>query len=57
MIESGPDDRYIIPVENYKTMNIEQYAELMMIGSEILKDCGVFFINEHTSIIYTVIEN
>lgn len=28
-----------------------------MIDPELLKDCGVFFINEYTSILYTVIEN
>ncbi len=56
MLESGPDDKYIIPVENYKTMNIEQYCELMKIDADILKDCGVFFINEHTSVVYSVIE-
>jgi hypothetical protein len=24
--KGGADDRYIIPVDNYKAMNIEQYA-------------------------------
>lgn len=28
----------------------------MKIDADILKDCGVFFINEHTSIVYSVIE-
>ena len=51
----GPDDKFIIPVENYKTMNIDQYCELIKVEKAYLKDCGVFFINEHTSMIYRVI--
>jgi hypothetical protein len=27
--KGGPDDRYIIPIENYKSMSIHNYAELM----------------------------
>lgn len=29
----------------------------MKIDMEPLKDCGVFFVDEHTSMIYCVIEN
>ncbi|CDW78909.1 UNKNOWN [Stylonychia lemnae] len=55
--DKAPDDKYIIPTENYKTMNIEQYAELMRIDKQQLQDCGVFFINEHTSMLYCILEN
>lgn len=55
--KGGADDRYIIPVENYKSMNIEQYAQLLKLKNESLQDCGVFFIDEHTSMVYSVIEN
>eukprot|EP00347_Sterkiella_histriomuscorum_P002921 403366282 len=56
-IENAPDDKYIIPIENYKTMNIEQYSELLGIDKDTLQDCGIFFINEFTSMIYSIIEN
>lgn len=38
-------------------MNIDQYSDLIGLDPEILKDCGVYFIDEHTSVIYSVIEN
>ena len=38
-------------------MNIDQYSELIGLDKEVLKDCGVFFIDEYTSMIYSVIEN
>jgi len=34
--DKAPDDKYIIPTENYKTMNIDQYAELMKIDKHHL---------------------
>ena len=55
--KGGPDDRYIIPIDNYKTMNIILYSELLNINSDDLKDCGVFFVDEFTSMIYSVVEN
>ena len=55
--QNDPDDKYIIPIENYKAMNMEQYTELLKIDYEPLKGCGVFFVDEHTSMIYCVIEN
>ena len=38
-------------------MNTDRYAELLKVDPKELLDCGVYFIDEHTSMLYCVVEN
>jgi len=65
------DDMYILPLENYQTMTIENYIQLIVnrkyyqeeMGEKtkrnmniILKErCNVFFIDEYTSLLYLIL--
>ncbi len=61
------DDMYVLPVENYSKMDIQQYADLMLSrenlsGHEINTattiarlGCQVYFVDECTSILYHVV--
>ncbi|CDW76483.1 UNKNOWN [Stylonychia lemnae] len=55
--KDGHDDKYIIPLENYKMLKIEQYVEFMKIPLDSVKYSSVFLIDENTSLLYQIITN
>ena len=50
------DDKYVIPIENYRTMNSDHYKDLLRLEYDLLTS-QVFLVDESTSLLYEVLED